>query len=81
MRGWSGVGAAAGCRVRARPSAEPARGTGKSINLSETPGLGHYMGMKTSLKGWGDLREINLGTMSTGGSQAEKQRPGPQAWL
>lgn len=54
---------------------------GKSINLSETPGLGHYMGMKMSLKGWRDLREINLGTISTGGSQAKKQRHGPQTQL
>lgn len=39
------------------------------------------MGMKMSLKGWRDLREINLGTISIGGSQAEKQRHGPQTQL
>lgn len=56
-------------------------GLGKSVTLTETPGLGPDVGMKMSLKDWRGLREINLGTMSTGGSQAEKQRAGPQAQL
>lgn len=47
---------------------KPAGGPGKSINLSDTLGLGHDEDAP---------QDMNLGTMSAGGIQAEKKRPGP----
>lgn len=65
------MGAAVGAELRAD----------KLLDLAETPSLAHDMGMKMTLKHRRGLRETILGTVSTGGSQAGKQRPGPQAQL
>lgn len=70
--GQSTAGAAVGGRARARP--------GKSLSLSETPGLGHDTGMRVSLKRWRGPKVITQ-LLVSGGSQAGKQSWATQTWL
>lgn len=71
VMGAEQCGGCCGSRVRAD----------KLLDLTETPSLAHDMGMKMPLKHRRGLRETISGTVCTGGSQAGKQRPGPQSQL